>query len=256
MREFQGYEMRFELGGVHRHVAFDGVPMIISFGPALRLVGPEGPDAGEERTSFVAGLGDTYSDSEYPARSHGIQVNFTPIGAYLFLGLPMHTLANRILDLGEVLGPEAVLLTEQLYESDDWDARFRTLERFIAARIAEARPPSGPVVFAYGRLRETGGSAQIGGLAEATGWSSKHLIERFREEVGLPPKTVARILRFQRALRTFERNPIRRTGRRSRAEAGYYDQAHLIRDFKEFAGSTPSEYAARLLPEGGGLRAE
>ena len=100
-----------------------------------------------------------------------------------------------------------------------------------------------------GSLPRSGGNASIGGLAARIGWSRKHFISKFREHVGLTPKTAGRVLRFNRALRLLDRG----------AEAswasiammcGYYDQAHLIRDFNEFAGAPPLEFMSRLLPHG------
>jgi AraC-like DNA-binding protein len=89
-------------------------------------------------------------------------------------------------------------------------------------------------------------------MAQELGWSHKHLVARFQAEVGLPPKRLARILRFERALSGLQRQ-------RSMSladvalEAGYCDQAHLNRDFRRLAGLTPTEYLARRLPGGGGV---
>jgi len=83
------------------------------------------------------------------------------------------------------------------------------------------------------------------------GWSRRHLLGRFREHTGLPPKVFARILRFQRAAALMTR-----PGGPSLCEialdCGYYDQAHLNRDFREFSGRTPTELMAARLPKGGG----
>ena len=85
----------------------------------------------------------------------------------------------------------------------------------------------------------------VGALAQEVGWSRRHLVTRFRQQVGLPPKTIARVVRFEGLLRR-----VAGTGgaawSRIAAECGYYDQAHMNRDFREFAGTTPTEYLARL----------
>jgi AraC-like DNA-binding protein len=92
----------------------------------------------------------------------------------------------------------------------------------------------------------------VGGLASALGWSRKHLIAQFRREIGLPPKTLARIIRFGRVTKMLERSDAK-SWIDVAQHCGYYDQAHLIRDFREFAGTTPGEFVGRLLPDGGGL---
>ena len=89
----------------------------------------------------------------------------------------------------------------------------------------------------------------IGDLTTALGCSRKHLVSQFRDQVGLPPKQVARVLRFESVVRALgDARP--RSWTEVAMGAGYYDQAHLIRDFNEFAGCTPTEFVARMLPTG------
>jgi AraC-like DNA-binding protein len=87
----------------------------------------------------------------------------------------------------------------------------------------------------------------IGSLAREVGWSHKHLITKVRQQVGLAPKTVARLLRFEHAwhyLRDGE--PVRWD--RIAADGGYAGQSHLIRDFRQFTGGTPADFVARSIP--------
>src|SRR5207244_5048118 len=120
------------------------------------------------------------------------------------VGQPMDELTNRVLELEDVFGAAAGRLVEQLRESPGWGERFALLDSFIAARLAEAHPASEAVVWAWRRVNQTGGRVKVGALAEELGWSGKHLISRFRQEVGLPPKTLARIVRFNGALRALD----------------------------------------------------
>ena len=106
------------------------------------------------------------------------------------------------------------------------------------------------MVWAWQQIVQSGGAVNIGSLAERIGWSRKHLITRFREQVGLPPKTYARVVRFNRALRMLDECTTPRWTEIA-LRSGYYDQAHLIRDFAQFAGTTPTDYVARRLPGGG-----
>jgi AraC-like DNA-binding protein len=121
------------------------------------------------------------------------------------------------------------------------------VDAFVASRLAEAPPPSPSVAWAWKRLGENRGRLDIGALAGELGCSRKHLIAQFREQVGLPPKTVARILRFRGVLESLERANGTRLAEVAQ-ECGYYDQAHLNRDFREFAGITPTEFLDRRLP--------
>ena len=90
----------------------------------------------------------------------------------------------------------------------------------------------------------------IGRIADEVGWSHRHLIARFRQQAGLRPKTAARLVRFDGVLRRIdERRPL--DWGQVAADVGYADQAHLVRDFRQFTGGTPSEFLARTLRSDG-----
>jgi AraC-like DNA-binding protein len=100
---------------------------------------------------------------------------------------------------------------------------------------------------AWERLVATGGAVPIAQLADEVGWSHRHLIARFRQQIGLRPKTAARLVRFERVLGRLDERQRLDWGLVAR-ETGYADQAHLIRDFHQFTGTTPTAYVARALP--------
>ena len=206
--------------------------------------------------SFVAALSDTYAITEHDGALRGIEVDLSPLGAHMLFGVAMHELSSRlVLPLEDVLGIEAGELLERLDGAPSWDARFAILDRFILGRVQQARPPSPDVEWAWGRLRATGGLLPVGSLARELGCSRRHLIGRFREQVGPAPKTVARLVRFQRTVRLLERQDGRRFAEIAQ-RCGYYDQAHMNREFRALAGTAPSEFVARLLPDGLGVAAD
>ncbi len=232
------------------------VPLILNLGPPIRVTTPGyGPAEGAALGSFTAGLSDSYAVTESLGESVGIQVNLTPLGAYRMLGVPMHLLTGRVATLDEILGAAAGSLLARLAETADWSARFDLLDAFLAERCALGRAPDAGVVWAWRRLEASAGGAAIGGIAEALGWSHRRLIARFREQIGLAPKTVARVLRFHRVVSALRERP-QVDWADVACAAGYFDQAHLIRDFGAFAGTTPTEFQRRCLPEGGGVLAE
>jgi transcriptional regulator GlxA family with amidase domain len=117
----------------------------------------------------------------------------------------------------------------------------------------EARPPASYELFwAWRRLRASAGRASVGSLARELGWSHRRLIARFREQIGMPPKSVARVLRFER-VSDLLRRPAAPSFAEIAQDCGYYDQSHLNRDFRDFAGTTPGAYVAARLPDGGGV---
>lgn len=232
------------------------VVLIIGLGPALGVIDPrdQGRDGtATDHTSFVSGLYDSSVLIEVRGTwQSGIQVNFTPFGAYQFLHLPMHLLSNRVIELDDLLGPVAHQLVERLQETPSWEARFALLDAFISTRLTAGRAPTASVASAWHQLHQTDGGLGIGALAAELGCSQKHLIAQFHEQIGLPPKTLARILRFRHALRCLEHSEGARWSEIA-LDCGYYDQAHFIRDFRAFTGSAPGDFLARRLPDSGGI---
>lgn len=171
------------------------------------------------------------------------------------LGRLERTLSEHlVLPLEDVLGSEAGELVERLDCAPAWSERFAILDRFIVSRIERARPPSPDVEWAWRRLHATGGRLPVGAVARELGCSRRHLIGRFREQIGPAPKTAARLLRFQRAVRLLERDDGGRFAEIAQ-RCGFYDQAHMNREFRELAGATPGEFVARSLPDGFGVGA-
>ena len=219
------------------------VPLIISLGsPFLIALGRE-PDAADRQPSFAAGLyaGPVHIESDGGAEC--VQVDFTPLGAYRFFGGGVVDLAARMVDMSDVLGRDGRQLRERMGATACWQHRFDLLEDFIAGRANHL--PSPEIAFAWRRLALSAGSARITALAGEIGWSRKHLVERFRSELGLAPKSIARMMRFHRACR------LARSGTAPgwagiAAESGFADQAHLVREFGELAGETPTAWARRL----------
>jgi AraC-like DNA-binding protein len=191
-------------------------------------------------------------------------VRFTPIGAHLFLGLPMHLIANEALDLDLIDPALARILVSRIGVARSWTDRFAAMESLLAERIAEAEIPFS-LSSAWRRLVATDGRIALGSLASELDCSHRALIANFRTCVGFPPKTIARLLRFNRAVRSLDglsrtranesvSKPYIETEQAEdrlvgpiqwadlAADCGYFDQAHLIRDFREFAGSTPAAF--------------
>jgi AraC-like DNA-binding protein len=232
-----------------RELPFPGAVFVISFGGPYTVANGRTGEA-TATSSFIAGMHDTFVTNTQAGPTAGVQVNFTPLGAFFLLQRPMHEVANRTIALDELLGAEGRSWTARLAEAPGWEARFNMLDDLLLARFAHARPASRGVAWAWRKLQATGGRVPIGSLAADLGWSRKHLITKFREQIGLPPKTAARVLRFNNAVRLIERGaelPWTEIAIRS----GYYDQAHFIRDFNQFAGATPTEFVASRNAGGG-----
>src|SRR5215207_1984074 len=229
------------------------VPLIISFGtPFLIALGRE-PDAADRQPSFAAGLyaGPVLIKSD--GRAECVQVDFTPLGAYRFFGGAVVDLAARMVDISDVLGIEGRRLHERLGATHCWQRRFDLLEDFVLKRANHL--PSAEIEFAYRRLALSAGGARIGTLAEEIGWSRKHFVDRFRSELGIAPKSIARMMRFHHACRLAQAG-VTQGWAGIAAESGYSDQAHLAREFAALAGEPPAAWARRLLADSRLMRSE
>jgi AraC-like DNA-binding protein len=213
----------------------------------VRRLGSTG--AGRGRIgSLVVGLEEGPTVCEHPGGQEAIRLEFTPLGAYRLLAMPMRELTNRVVELEDVLGPEAGQLVERLAATRDWAARFDLLDAALLARLGRGPAPAPEVCHAWRLLCRTAGAIPITRITAEVGWSHGYLIRRFNDQIGMTPKTFGRVLRFHRAVGLITR------GGASAADVsalcGYYDQAHLSRDFRAMAGTTPGRMATARWREG------
>jgi AraC-like DNA-binding protein len=207
-------------------------------------------DSPHRPPAFVIGGHDTSRVLEGACAPSYLEVLLAPLAAYTLLGLPIDELSGQTVDLADLLGATGRRLGEQLRDAPTWRQRFALLDRFLLRRLADGPHPSPEVAQAWRRLVATGGAVPIGQLANEVGWSHKHLITRFRQQVGLRPKTAARLVRFGRVWRRLDaRGPLDWAD--VARDAGYADQAHLAREFRRFTGMTPTQFQAQTRPAGG-----
>ena len=248
---YQGYvETAAPAPVLRQEVPSVRVPLIVNFGARWKI-GDSASGPPEICDSFVAGIYERSTFVVAEGAATCVQVDFTPIGAHLFFGVPMHELSNRIVDLEDLLGRDRNL-AERLEDARTWSSRFELLDEVIGSRLDGARRPAPEISWAWHALERTNGAARVSMLAETVGRSRRHLLHGFREHIGVGPKTAARIIRFGRAvdlLGRTQRLPLVELAQ----ECAYFDQAHMTREFREFAGTTPREFASRLIPGGGVL---
>lgn len=238
VHELQGYVERAGTVVRRREPASTQVVVILEFEPRLRIYDAARSDRFDRFPGgFVAGIGDAPTWTEHPGQQEGIQLNLHPLGARRLFALPLHELRDRALPFAELV-PEQRGLCAELAELPSWDARFDRLEAFLRARLYDA-PAEDPIVsWTLRQLARSDGQANLRALVAELGYSHKHVIARFHDQVGVPPKLWARLLRFERLRKEL-------AGRKPRSWAelavtcGYYDQAHLARDVRQFSGETP-----------------
>jgi AraC-like DNA-binding protein len=207
-----------------------------------RLVFSQESESGQRLPgSPVIGLRDRPMILEQAGKACGINIAMTPLGAHALFGLPLGELAGASVGFTDLLGTRGHELIERIAETRGWAARFRLLDERFVSWLGDGPQLARPVQGAWQRLITSAGHTRISALADEIGWTRQHLNTRFREQIGLTPKTVARVWRLHRAASMMTR-PSPPPWSDIALACGYSDQSHLNRDFRMLTGGAPSEY--------------
>jgi AraC-like DNA-binding protein len=223
--------------------------LLINVGPPQYMVLPGPPEhCVPFNDIWFSGIGETFIDTEAPLGSRVIGVAFTPTGAAAMLRLPLRLTANKTGSFEDLIGSEAHLLHQRLLNTPDALHRLLHVEEFLLRRFSSGVEIHPLVSWASQLIASSGGRIRASHLAQESGYSRKHMAMLFKEQIGLVPKALARVHRFQRAL-----NAISACGRRDWCELaidmGYYDQAHMINEFRDLTGLTPREISGKAQPD-------
>ncbi len=208
---------------------------------AFRIYDPASARCRRYRGALVSGC---YGRSfEIDTRQHAsiLGIHFRPGGAASVLGVSPGELADAHCSLDELWGRAATELHERLATADGAGERFAMLERALLERLAETGRSQRLVSAALPQLEQP--HTEVGDVARGLGVSKRHFIEVFTASVGMAPKRYARVRRFQRALALLSSAQPLAWSALAHA-AGYFDQAHLCRDWRDFTGLSPTEFAA------------
>ncbi|MBC8173086.1 MAG: AraC family transcriptional regulator [Chitinophagales bacterium] len=161
--------------------------------------------------------------------------------SYPFISMPLHELADSVVDGELVLTNEILRLREKLLYILTPFQKFLFLEKQLL-KIYRKNLVDNPFVnYAVSKIVHAPNSASIHQISDKVGYSQKHFIKIFREHVGLTPKDFLKVIRFQKAIYEIERYQ-KITWTNISYDCGYYDQSHFIADFKTFSGFTPNQY--------------
>ncbi len=249
IEQYVGYRMTGMAPGLHRGLPSRHLTFIVSVGPAIDVTTQTDPaQAPDSYRCVVSGLQARPAIISYGAHQEGVAIELSPLGARILLGAPARTLWDASLECADVVGERGWELWERLQGVADWPSRFVVCDDVLTRwAIPEVRVPD-ELSFAWRMLVRSGGTATINDLAAEVGWSRQHLARRFDDEFGLGPKLAARIVRFQRATTMLHSTPSFTTIAQVAASCGYFDQAHLNRDFRELAGCSPSQLLTEDVP--------
>jgi AraC-like DNA-binding protein len=208
-------------------------------GPAVRLfesdADPVGRDFGH---AIVSGARSRYWVKEIPASARSVGVQLRPGAAEALFGASAAELAERHFRLEDLWGREAESVRERLMEAGDAESQIRVFASILDARLPKAMGLHPCVAMA---LADFGDAPSVGAIVRRSGYSHRAFVAHFRRSVGLAPKAYGRVVRFRRALARIAAQPSVEWSDLALA-AGYSDQAHLCREFRELAGVSPREY--------------
>lgn len=179
---------------------------------------------------------------EYPTLVRVVGVHFKPWGMSPFVDLPSTELRDRWAPVDAVWRRSLDRMRDRIAGSTSVGEILQDLEDELRSRLVPA-PSRGLALVndTAGRLEASWGGVSVGALADSAGVSGNHLAAQFKSHVGLTPKRVARIYRFARLILSVDaRQPVNWS--ELAQAAGYFDQAHFGKEFKDFTGHTPTEY--------------
>ncbi len=260
VREYVGYEEWAGGGFLRREMARHGVALILGFGDGIDVYEGE-PDTTRRRLyAFVVGNQMCSSMTGVVGHQLGVQIELSPGGAAALFG-DVSELNDVVVTVEEAFGARGERLLERLAETASWARRFDLLDHEFghlatsAPGVVDREAPalSPEVEWLRRQLLSSHGALRVEPLMDETGWSRRHVTERFRRQLGVSPKSYARLLRFEHAsalLSELATAPDRTLADVAIA-AGYYDQSHLTRDFSAMSGMTPGAFVATmdLVPE-------
>ena len=244
---YTGYFLDGFPAGIHRGLPSGSLTFIVTIDEPLDLrLTPPGVDGTGYFEAMVGGLHRTPAIIRHSGRQLGIQVAVPPLASRALFGVPAAALACATVDLAELLGDLGRSAIDDVRRARSWPARFAALDRALGAAMTrhdrgERHPVRPEVRQAWQRLRASHGLRRIDELADDVGWSRRHLLSQFRGELGQTPKTAARVARFERAQLALRRGGDAAT---VAASCGYADQAHMVREWNELVGISPSAWLA------------
>lgn len=193
------------------------------------------------RNVWFSGIRNNYITIPSGRDSEMFVINFHKGKAYPFVQMPLYELTDSVVNGDLVLTNEIMELREMILEAPIITHKFLKVEDFLLKRFCSKLIVNPFIEFAVNKIIKSPNQMSIEQISNKVGYSQKHLIKLFKDNVGLTPKGFLKIIRFQKAIEEIAAAKVSDwTG--IAFESGYYDQAHFNNDFKAFSGFTPKQY--------------
>lgn len=244
---YVGYRLEGFPPGLHRGLPSRHLTFIVSIGPPIDVVAQTDPAQAPGRyRAVISGLqASSALIAHHDRSSEGVALELTPIGCRALFGMPASEVWNTSLELEDLAGPVGAELWERLQFAPGWPERFAACDE-VLGRLLTENSVEPALARSWQLLAASSGATPVNDIAGTIGWTRQHFARRFAGEFGLSPKLAARVVRFDKARRLLQA-PFLSIAQVAHA-CGYYDQAHLTRDFRELAGVPPGRLLADDLP--------
>lgn len=193
--------------------------------------------------SFIHGQLKQFMEVGSTGRIGVFSIRFMPDGLHSFLPMSVDELTGDAVSVEELWGLKGVILEERIMEATTTLSRIKIIEDFLLHRLNLSNPKYNPIHYCVHSILNSAGDKSVEFLSDEVNIGRRQLERKFIAAVGLSPKLLTRIVRFQNTLQQIE-------GKGSGSLTnlaytnGFYDQSHFIKDFKEFTGLNPRQYFA------------
>ena len=247
-----GYRMSGQTPSLHRGVPSPSLTFIVNLDTPIVAGTHASADCDGTARAYDNILGGLHMHAAYlfqPDRQAGIQLAIDPLQSRALFGVPAAELTAIANDAESVLGAGLMRLRERVGHEADWAARFGLVQHYLLDRLGSApsfATPRTEVVAAWRWMLDRGGCGRMDDLSRYVHLSGRQLGKLFQAELGVTPKAVNRLIRFHRARSIIQERAAGGALSISDVayETGYYDHAHLTREFGEFLGCSPSAWLA------------
>lgn len=223
---------------VRQRVVPDGcMEMIFHYGDCYRQYFEDGTSVIQAK-SFVFGQITSFIEIAPTGVTGIVAARFNPYGLIPFLAIPVAELENKAVSIEKLFGERGKLLEKEVMGASGNQQRIKLIETFLLSLLADPHVINAITKSCVEVILQSRGQLKVLELANKTNISRRQMERKFISVIGMSPKQLSRVIRLQAAFRMLEQNKF--TNLTSLAyENGYYDQAHFIKDFKEFTGMNP-----------------
>ncbi|MBL7740320.1 MAG: AraC family transcriptional regulator [Chitinophagaceae bacterium] len=228
---------------IRQRVLPDGcMEMIFHYGDLYRQYFNDGSFIIQPR-SFVFGQITQYIEIEPTGISGIISARFHPEGLSPFLNIPVSSLEDKAIGIGSLFGEKGITLEKQILAADNNLQRIEMMEHFLLSMLADPGTIDNITKSCVDAIFQSQGQIPVADLASKMSLNRRIIERKFATAVGMSPKQLSRAVRLQAAVKMLEENKCASLTALA-YENGYYDQAHFIKDFKEFTGTSPKSFFA------------